>query len=168
MQPKLGFSKGRKRKRHISGWDAVDRKGGVLWMQRRKSLGYNNFLIDTSMCTYISTDLSLSHIVPGCLWSLSLANKYQAKDAIVLVKLHLILKTWYYRGSAPPILMTENCWNTQSQDFFGALCPFENHVTLTGLLPATSHHLSFLCSFASTLHFYFLSLAFDSTFSCHV
>lgn len=125
-------------------------------MQRRKSLGYNNFLIDTSMCAYISTDLSLLHIVPGCLWSLSLVNKYQAKGCIVLVKLHLILNTWHHGGSTPAVVMIEIAEKTQSQDFFGVLCPSENYITLAGSLPATSHQLSFLCRFPSTLHFYFL------------
>lgn len=53
----------------------MERKGGVLQMQRRKSLGYNNFLIDTGKATFlidtskatyhISIYFSLLHIVHG-------------------------------------------------------------------------------------------------------
>lgn len=91
MLPKHHFSKKRKGNRHVSGWGgAVDRKGGALRMQGRKSLGHNNFLVDTSMQAYISIYLPLVCIVRGFLWSLFLVS---IKQRTVLFLLNSI---WFW------------------------------------------------------------------------
>lgn len=102
--PNVVFERAGKGKGTYLDGGAVDRKGVVLRMQRRKSLGYNNFLIDTSMQAYISIYLPLLHIVHGFFMK-PFPSKYQAKNCIVLVQLHLILNTLHFRDSASAVLM---------------------------------------------------------------
>lgn len=104
-------------------------------MQGRKSLGHNNFLIDTSMQAYISIYLPLLCIVRGFLWSLSLVN---TKKRAVLSLLKCIWVWILDITEVQPLCHPHDwtCWKTQSQDFVGVLCSFGNYITMPGSLPS--------------------------------
>lgn len=151
MLPKHHFSKKRKGNRHVSGsGGAVDRKGGVLRMQGRKSLGHNNFLVDTSMQAYISIYLPLVCIVQGFLRSLFLVNIKQR------TALSLLNSIWFWILDITEVRPLPSSWlDSQKNTALEISLEFRVHletITAVGFLPTHLPSPFFLCRFPSILY----------------
>lgn len=138
---------------------------GVQWRGREGcygckegNLGYNNFLIDTSMQAYISIYLPLLGIVQGFFLKPS-PSKYHTKDWLVCERASDFEYFTLQRFSFchPQVRLAGK---TQFPDFFGVWCSLGSDITGPGSLSlATFSHFSFLCRFPSP---FLVFLSFDS------